>query len=86
MAEKINTMRKVVVSTTLSSSDWESTTVVNSDFVGAVRALINLQVFPLMLGSGIHTYPERDEPTRLELVSARPIENGVVLQTYRVRW
>ena len=29
MAEKINTMRKVVVSTTLSSSDWQDTTVVS---------------------------------------------------------
>ena len=111
MAEKINTMRKVVVSSTLSSPDWENTTVVNSDLVGAVRALkeedggsiliagsrsvaqallaaglvdqINLQVFPLMLGSGIRVYPEGDEPTRLELVSSRPIEHGVVLQTYR---
>ena len=112
MAEKINTMRKVVASTTLSSSDWENTTVVDSDLVGAVRVLkeedggpimiagsrsvvhallaaglvdqINLQVFPLMLGSGIRLYPERDEPTTLELVSSRPVENGVVLQTYRV--
>ncbi len=112
MAEKINTMRKVVVSTTLSSSEWENTTVVNSDLVGAVRALkgedggpiliagsrsvaqallaaglvdqINLQVFPLMLGSGIRVYPERDQPAKLELVSSRAIEKGVVLQSYRV--
>ncbi len=112
MAEKINTMRKVVVSTTLSSSEWENTTVVASDLVAAVRALkyedggpiliagsrsvaqallaaglvdqINLQVFPLMLGSGIRVYPERDQPAKLELVSSRTIENGVVLQSYRV--
>ncbi len=112
MAEKINTMRKVVASTTLSSSDWENTTVVDSDLEGAVRTLkgegggpvliagsrsivqsllaaglvdeINLQVFPLMLGSGMRVYPETSEPVRLELISSRALPNGVVLQSHRV--
>lgn len=38
MAQKINTMRKVVASTTLGSSDWHDTTVV-TDLIPAVRAL-----------------------------------------------
>lgn len=112
MAEKINTMRKLVASTTLGSSDWHDTTVVGSDLEGAIRALkqedggpilvagsrsvvhallraglvdeVNLQVFPLLLGSGARVYPETPEPTKLELLSSRAIENGVVLQTYRV--
>lgn len=112
MAEKINTMRKIVASTTLGSSDWHGTTIVESDLDGAIRALkhedggpilvagsrsvvhallraglvdeINLQVFPLILGSGARVYPETPEPTKLELASSRAIENGVVLQTYRV--
>jgi dihydrofolate reductase len=112
MAEKINTMRKVVASTTLGSSDWHDTTVVDSDLEGAIGGLkqeeggpilvagsrsvvhallgaslvdeINLQVFPLILGSGIRVYPETPELTKLELASSRAIENGVVLQTYRV--
>jgi dihydrofolate reductase len=111
MAEKINTMRKVVASTTLGSSDWHDTTVV-TDLEGAVRVLkeedggpilvagsrsvvhallraglvdeVNLQVFPLVLGSGIRVYPASPEPIRLELTSSRAIENGVVLETYRV--
>jgi dihydrofolate reductase len=112
MADKINTMRKVVASTTLGSSDWEGTTVVESDLEGAIANLkreeggpilvagsrsvvhallraglvdeINLQVFPLILGSGMRVYPDTAEPLRLELAASRPIENGVVLQTYRV--
>jgi dihydrofolate reductase len=112
MAEKINTMRKVVASTTLDSSDWQGTSVVASDLEGAIRALkqeeggpilvagsrsvvhalldaglvdeINLQVFPLILGSGIRVYPETAEPTRLELKSSRALDSGVVLQTYGV--
>lgn len=112
MAEKINTMRKLVASTTLGSSDWHDTTVVGSDLEGTIRALkqeqggpilvagsrsvvhtlldaglvdeINLQVFPLILGSGIRVYSEKPEPTKLELISSRALETGVVLQAYRV--
>ena len=39
MADKINTMRKVVVSSTLGSSTWQNSTVVAQDFLGAVAAL-----------------------------------------------
>jgi len=112
MADKINTMRKVVASTTLGSSEWENTTVIESDLEAAVRALkeedgspilvagsrsvvhgllaaglvdeVHLQVFPLVLGSGIRVFPETPEPIRLEHAASRPIDNGVVLQTYRV--
>jgi dihydrofolate reductase len=45
---------------------------------------LHLQVFPLVLGSGIRVFPDTDEPIRLELASSRPVANGVVLQTYRV--
>src|SRR4051812_37651150 len=83
MADKINTMRKVVASTTLESSDWENTTV-TPDLEGAVRGLkaedgspiivagsrsvvhtllatglvdeLHLQVFPIVLGSGIRVF------------------------------
>ncbi len=112
MAEKINTMRKVVASRTLGSSDWQGTTVVASDLEGAVAELkredggpiliagsrsvahqllaaglvdqINLQVFPVILGSGARFYPETAEMQRLELASARALGSGVVLQSYRV--
>ena len=110
MAEKINTMRKIVASTTLESSDWHDTSVVSADLDGSVRVLkqegggpilvagsrsvvhallaadlvdqIHLQGFPLILGSGIRLFPETPQPKKLELVSSRAIEHGVVLQSY----
>lgn len=39
LADKINAMRKVVVSNTLTSSGWHDTTVVGGDVAAAVRAL-----------------------------------------------
>ena len=44
---------------------------------------LHLQVFPVILGSGMRVYPETPDRTNLELAESRPIENGVVLQTYR---
>jgi dihydrofolate reductase len=110
MAEKINTMPKLVASTTLGSSDWNDTTVVASDLGGAIGALkqqdgdpilvaggrsvvhalldaglvdqINLQVFPLLLGSGIGVFARRGEPIRLELISSRALSTGVTLDGY----
>jgi len=38
-ADKMNSMRKVVVSTTIGEPAWENTTVVGDDVAGAVRAL-----------------------------------------------
>lgn len=38
-ADKMNSMRKVVASTTLDEPAWENTTVVRDDVAGAVRAL-----------------------------------------------
>jgi dihydrofolate reductase len=45
---------------------------------------LNLQVFPVVLGSGARLYPETAEPLQLELVSSEPMPNGVVVQSYRV--
>ncbi|MGI8712942.1 MAG: dihydrofolate reductase family protein [Solirubrobacteraceae bacterium] len=110
MADKINTMTKYVVSTTLGSSDWHDTTVIDSAVESTVAALkasdggpilvagsrtlvqsllaadlvdeLNLQVFPLLLGSGRHLYPETVDTHPLRLVSSQRLANGVLLQTY----
>lgn len=112
MADKINTMTKYVVSTTLGSSEWQNTTVIADDVEYAVGQLkasdgapilvagsrvlaqsllaaglvdeLNLQVFPLLLGSGARLYPETPDKHPLRLVSSRALDNGVVLQTYAV--
>jgi dihydrofolate reductase len=39
MAAQMNAIRKVVVSTTLKSADWQNSTLVDRDVEGAVRAL-----------------------------------------------
>ena len=44
---------------------------------------INLQVFPVILGSGARFYPESPDKLALELVSSREVPNGVLLQSYR---
>ena len=45
---------------------------------------LNLQVFPLLLGSGMRLYPESEEKQALELSSSKTLDSGVVLQTYRL--
>jgi dihydrofolate reductase len=112
LADKINTMTKYVVSTTLGSSDWHDTTVIAADLertvgdlkdsdggpilVAGSRTLaqsllaaglvdeINLQVFPLLLGSGDRLYPETTDKHPLRLLSSRALDSGVMLQTYAV--
>lgn len=113
MADKINTMKKVVVSTTLDSSPWENTTMISGD--GDVAASItelkanadgpilvagsctlahflitnglvdqlNLQVFPIILGSGLRIFPESPDARPVTLASSRTLDNGVLLQSYR---
>lgn len=43
----------------------------------------NLQVFPVLLGSGMRLFPETTDKTALELVASRAVASGVVVQTYK---
>jgi len=43
---------------------------------------IHLQVFPLILGSGVRLYPENPKATTLTLTSSTALTNGVLLLTY----
>jgi dihydrofolate reductase len=45
---------------------------------------LNLQVFPVLLGSGARVYPETPDKTALELVSSQALAGGVLVQTYAV--
>ncbi len=111
MAEKINTMRKLVVSSTLDRSDWHDTTIVSGDIAARIAEVkeeegepilvagsrsvvhlllaaglvdeLHLQVFPLILGSGMRVWPDSPDALPLQLVSSTPLESGVVLQSYR---
>jgi len=46
---------------------------------------LRLQVFPLILGSGLRLYPESEDKTALRLTSSRALTSGVVLQAYEPR-
>lgn len=113
MADKINTMKKVVVSSSIDSSPWDNTTVIPGDdrlaeriaevkatadgpvIVAGSKSLahfllthglvdqLNLQVFPVILGSGLRIFPDTPDTLPLTLVSSRALEGGVVLQSYR---
>jgi dihydrofolate reductase len=113
MADKINTMKKVVVSSSIESSPWENTTVIPGDdtLADRIRAVkdaadgpvllagsrtlahflltndlvdqLNLQVFPVILGSGQRIFPDTPDAIPLSLASSRALDNGVVLQSYR---
>jgi dihydrofolate reductase len=112
MADKLNTMEKYVVSSTLEAADWPNTTVIAADAMARIAALkegdgapiivagsrtlvhglleaglvdeLNLQVFPILLGSGARLYPVVPETTTLELDGSQGLPNGVLAQTYRV--
>jgi len=43
---------------------------------------LNLQVFPLVLGSGFRLYPEGPDKLPLSLIESRAMPDGVVLQSY----
>lgn len=113
MADKINTMKKVVVSSSIDASPWENTTVIPGDdgladriravkdaadgpvIVAGSRTLahfllthdlvdqLNLQVFPVVLGSGVRIFPDTPDTIPLALASSRTLDNGVLVQSYR---
>jgi dihydrofolate reductase len=110
MAEKINTMPKMVASTTMDRADWTGTELLANPVVESVRALkadgkgtilipgsrtlvqtllaaglvdqLNLQIFPVILGSGQRLYPESPTTIALQLSSAQSLANGVQLLSY----
>lgn len=45
---------------------------------------LNLQVFPVLLGSGMRLFPETPDKTALELASSKALDSGVLVQTYAV--
>lgn len=110
MADKINTMEKVVLSTTLTEPGYEHTTIARSiDEIAELRAgdggdilvvgscklaqalllgglvdQLNLQIFPLVLGSGFRLYPASPDKLELDLESSEYTANGVLLNEYLV--
>lgn len=61
-----------------------SRTLVHTLLAAGLVDQINLQVFPLVLGSGARFYPDRPDPLPLTLRASRALDNGVLVQSYRV--
>ena len=61
-----------------------SRTLVHALLAAGLVDRLNLQVFPVILGSGSRLFPETTETIPLSLVSSVALPNGVVLQSYAV--
>jgi len=59
-----------------------SRTLAHALLAGGLVDQINLQVFPVALGSGARFFPDTPEKLDLALVSSRALASGVVLQSY----
>jgi dihydrofolate reductase len=60
-----------------------SRTLVHTLLAAGLVDQLNLQVFPLLLGSGRRLYPDSPDTTRLRLTSSTALASGVVLATYQ---
>src|SRR5215467_678232 len=111
-AERLNGMRKYVLSSTLRKVDWNNSTIIQGDVVAEAAKLkqqdgkgliiyghgllgqtllqhhlleeIHLSVHPVLVGRGKLLFHEGAE-AKLELVSAKPRRNGVVVFSYKPR-
>ena len=109
-AERLNSMRKYVFSSTLQKADWNNSTIIHGDVVVEAAKLkqqegqdliiyghglfgqtllkhqlldeLRFSVQPVIVGSGKLLFREGETAT-LELVSARPRANGVVVLSYK---
>ena len=45
--------------------------------------VLNLRIYPVIVGDGLRLFPERGQTHNLELVESRATSTGVMLQTYR---
>jgi dihydrofolate reductase len=95
--ERMNSLPKYVVSTTLSDMTWNAMLLQDGQdilvfgsgqLVQALnaRGLIDeyrLMVFPVVLGSGKRLFPDGSEKKMLRLVESRTFTSGVVLLTYQ---
>jgi dihydrofolate reductase len=93
-ADRFNSMKKYVVSSTLTDPEWTNSEVRGDIIVhGSVRLVqsllalglvdeLRLMMFPVVLGSGKRLFAEADEPITLRLASAQPTGSGSVILTY----
>ena len=109
-ADRMNSIRKYVFSSTLERADWNNSTIIRGDVVSEARKLkeharndlalwghgllgetllkhglldeMRLSVFPLFVGKGKLLF-RGGENTRLRLIDATSLPNGVVVTRYQ---
>jgi dihydrofolate reductase len=96
LAERLNSLPKYVVSSTLEHPDWNNSTVLKGDVLNAsfqlVRTLmehdlvdeLRLKIFPVVLGDGERLFGETSDKKPLRLVDTQTVEGGVVFLTYEL--
>jgi dihydrofolate reductase len=111
-ADRLNSLPKYVVSSTLVDPEWTNTTVLKGEVLDEVSRLkqavdgevvlyasrplvhtllehdlvdeLRLMVYPVVLGAGDRLFGETTDPTRLRLLTARPIDGTLTHLTYGV--
>jgi dihydrofolate reductase len=111
IADKLNTMPKFIVSSTLEKAEWKNSTIISGNVTEAVARLkqqpggsigimgsatlvqslmkedlideYQLQVYPIVLGSGRRLFKDGMNTTALKLVESKPFSSGVVLLRYQ---
>ena len=78
-ADKINSMPKYVVSSTLREPEWNNTTVLSGDLVDEWR----LMVYPTIVGRGRRCFGDPGRAVDLELVDSQMVGDGVAIMIYR---
>jgi dihydrofolate reductase len=111
-ADRLNSLPKYVVSSTLDAPKWSNATVLKGDVAAEVSALkqrldgeivvyasrplvhtlmehdlvdeLRLIVYPVVLGTGGRVFGETSDKTRLRLLEARRVGDGLAHLTYEV--
>src|SRR6478735_3394842 len=73
-AEKMNSMPKFVVSSTLRDPEWQNSTVIGADLVDELR----LMIFPVVLGAGKRLFADGTDRRPFTVVEAKQVGDCVV--------
>src|SRR5918995_1281621 len=93
LADKLNSLPKYVISSTLEDPDWNNSTVLKGDAVSEALRLehdlvdeLRLKIFPVVLGAGERLFGETSDKRPMRLVGTETLGDGVAILTYeRVR-
>ena len=96
LADRLNSMPKYVVSSTLHEPDWNNSTVLKGDAADDVSSFqlvrtlmehdlvdeLRLQVYPVVLGAGKRLFGETSDKKTMRLVDTQTVGDGIAILTY----